>query len=77
MPPANPQQPVVHFNAHMPRDQRLTALDTVVQEAGGLTAEWDDPRVTSVRIPMRGTADSLNVSVAAAVLLYEALRQRS
>jgi TrmH family RNA methyltransferase len=46
-------------------------------EAGGLTAAWDDPRVTPVRIPMRGTADSLNVSVAAAVLLYEAVRQRA
>ena len=29
-----------------------------------------------VRIPMRGQADSLNVSVAAAVLVYEADRQR-
>jgi TrmH family RNA methyltransferase len=29
-----------------------------------------------VRIPMHGTADSLNVSIAAAVLLYEARRQR-
>ena len=30
-----------------------------------------------VRIPMRGRADSLNVAVTAALLLYEALRQRS
>ena len=29
-----------------------------------------------VRLPMHGIADSLNVSVAAAVLLYEARRQR-
>jgi TrmH family RNA methyltransferase len=46
-------------------------------EAEGLTSAWGDPRVEPVRIPMRGAADSLNVSVAAAVLLYEALRQRS
>ena len=46
-------------------------------EAEGLHSAWDDPRVEPVRIPMRGAADSLNVSVAAAVLLYEALRQRS
>jgi TrmH family RNA methyltransferase len=46
-------------------------------EADGLTAAWSDPRVAAVRIPMRGLADSLNVSVAAAVLLYEAVRQRS
>jgi TrmH family RNA methyltransferase len=46
-------------------------------EAEGLHAAWDDARVEPVRIPMRGAADSLNVSVAAAVLLYEAVRQRS
>ena len=46
-------------------------------EAGGLTSTWNDPRVRPVRIPMRGAADSLNVSVAAAVLLFEARRQRS
>jgi TrmH family RNA methyltransferase len=45
-------------------------------EAGGLGEGWAGPRVEPVRIPMRGIADSLNVSIAAAVLLYEALRQR-
>ena len=47
-------------------------------EAEGLRDAWNDPRVDPVRIPMQGgIADSLNVSVAAAVLLYEAVRQRS
>jgi len=46
-------------------------------EAKGLTETWTDPRVRPVRIPMLGAADSLNVSVAAAVLLFEARRQRS
>ncbi|HLQ48219.1 MAG TPA: TrmH family RNA methyltransferase [Candidatus Dormibacteraeota bacterium] len=46
-------------------------------EAGGLTSTWNDPRVRPVRIPMLGAADSLNVSVAAAILLFEARRQRS
>jgi 23S rRNA (guanosine2251-2'-O)-methyltransferase len=32
---------------------------------------------TLVRIPVRGRIESLNVSVAAGVVLYEALRQRS
>jgi TrmH family RNA methyltransferase len=45
-------------------------------EAEGLTETWSDPRVRPVRIPMLGAADSLNVSVAAAVLLFEARRQR-
>jgi len=45
-------------------------------EAEGLTETWRDARVRPVAIPMAGRADSLNVSIAAAVLLYEAVRQR-
>jgi TrmH family RNA methyltransferase len=45
-------------------------------EACGLTAAWSAEDVTAVRIPLLGAADSLNVSVAAAVIFYEALRQR-
>jgi TrmH family RNA methyltransferase len=45
-------------------------------EAEGLGGAWQDPRVEPVAIPMHGIADSLNVSIAAAVLLYEARRQR-
>ena len=37
--------------------------------------EWR--RRPAVRLPMLGTVDSLNVSAAAAVLFYEALRQRT
>ncbi len=45
-------------------------------EAAGLDRRWRD-RARLVRIPMLGSADSLNVSVAAALLLYEAVRQRA
>jgi TrmH family RNA methyltransferase len=45
-------------------------------ERVGLSAEWHRADVEGVRLPMAGSADSLNVSVAAAVLLYEAWRQR-
>jgi TrmH family RNA methyltransferase len=45
-------------------------------EADGLGTGWADARVEPIAIPMRGIADSLNVSIAAAVLLYEARRQR-
>ena len=45
-------------------------------EADGLSSEWNGPGVETVRIPMLGVADSLNVSVSAALLLYEARRQR-
>jgi RNA methyltransferase, TrmH family len=46
-------------------------------EAGGLSDAWDEVHADAVAIPMLGAADSLNVSVAAAILLYEARRQRS
>jgi TrmH family RNA methyltransferase len=45
-------------------------------ESDGLSAAWSDPSIEAVRLPMYGAADSLNVSVTAAVLLYEARRQR-
>ncbi len=45
-------------------------------EADGLSATWRETGVSAVRLPMRGVGDSLNVSVAAAILLYEARRQR-
>jgi len=48
----------------------------VGSESEGLSAELA-AAARSVSIPMRGAADSLNVSVAAAIGLYEAVRQRS
>jgi len=45
-------------------------------ETDGLTDAWDAPDIEAVRLPMHGIADSLNVSVSAAILLYEARRQR-
>ncbi|HOX24838.1 MAG TPA: TrmH family RNA methyltransferase [Candidatus Krumholzibacteria bacterium] len=47
-------------------------------EHDGLSEAWlKDEGCQPVRIPMRGHSDSLNVSTAAAVILYEALRQRA
>ncbi|MFP4069714.1 MAG: TrmH family RNA methyltransferase [Opitutales bacterium] len=46
-------------------------------ESDGLTDYWLDAADAKIRIPMAGRADSLNVSAAAAVCLYEARRQRS
>jgi TrmH family RNA methyltransferase len=46
-------------------------------EATGLSEAWQGEDVSAVRLPMLGSADSLNVSATAAVLFYEALRQRT
>jgi TrmH family RNA methyltransferase len=45
-------------------------------EARGLSDPWGELARASVKLPMLGVADSLNVSASAAVLFYEALRQR-
>jgi TrmH family RNA methyltransferase len=45
-------------------------------EADGLTDAWLGDEIEAVRLPMLGVADSLNVSVSAAILAYEARRQR-
>jgi len=60
-------------------DADLTGPVAIVlgSEAAGLSGVWSDPRVAAVSIPMSGMADSLNVSTAAAILLYEAVRQRT
>lgn len=46
-------------------------------EAHGLSPFWMDTAERTAAIPMRGIVDSLNISAAAAVVLYEAHRQRS
>jgi TrmH family RNA methyltransferase len=57
-------------------DLRGPAALVLGSEAEGLTDAWTGPGVTAVSLPMLGVADSLNVSVTGAVLLYEARRQR-
>jgi len=54
--------------------QQATAI-AVGEEAAGLTPAWRT-NCTPVRLPMVGAVDSLNVSVTAAILMYEAVRQR-
>jgi len=59
-------------------DVDLTGPTAIVvgAEDTGVSADWTGPEVTTVSIPMRGASDSLNVSAAAAVALFEAVRQR-
>lgn len=55
--------------------KRATAI-VMGTEATGLTNVWREAADAHIRIPMLGTVDSLNVSVSAAILLYEAVKQR-
>ena len=54
---------------------RGTAL-VMGTESTGLTDQWRRAADAHIRIPMLGRLDSLNVSVSASILLYEAVRQR-
>ena len=59
-------------------DQDMTKPTAIVMgtEATGLTSQWRKAADAHIRIPMLGRLDSLNVSVSAAILMYEAVRQR-
>ena len=46
-------------------------------ESTGLTQQWREAADEHIRIPMLGRLDSLNASVSAAILLFEAVRQRN
>lgn len=59
-------------------DFRQATAIVLGSEAEGLGPLWrQQSDIQPIVIPMRGIADSLNISNAAAVLFYEALRQRS
>ena len=57
-------------------DFRQPSAIILGNESDGLTDAWQDNDMQAVTIPMHGVVDSLNVSATAAVLFYEALRQR-
>jgi TrmH family RNA methyltransferase len=69
--PAGPEEGVA------PWEHDLTGAVAIVigSEHAGLSSAWKAlPRIT---LPMAGTSDSLNASTAAAIVLYEAVRQRT
>ena len=58
-------------------DMRRPTAIVMGTESTGLTQQWREAADAHIRIPMLGRLDSLNVSVSAAILLFEAVRQRS
>jgi TrmH family RNA methyltransferase len=53
-----------------------SAAIVVGTESTGLTQEWLDNTTENIVIPMQGEIDSMNVSVSAAIVIFEAIRQR-
>lgn len=71
------------YAAHLEAEKSLWQADfsgpcaiVVGSERSGLGAEWDEFIDERIKVPMSGVSDSMNVNVASAVFLYEALRQR-
>lgn len=63
-------------NFYHTQDYTTASALVVGTEATGLTQAWRDNATQNIIIPMQGEIDSMNVSVASAILLFEAKRQR-
>lgn len=65
-------------NSHLYYETDMKRPTAIVMgtESTGLTNQWREAADAHIRIPMLGRLDSLNVSVSAAILLFEAVRQR-
>ena len=58
-------------------DMRKATAIVMGTESSGLPRIWREAADAHIRIPMLGQLDSLNVSVSAAILLFESVRQRN
>ena len=65
-----------HSVPYHTQNYRSPCAIVVGSEAHGLSPLWRDAACARIHIPMSGAVDSLNVSVSAAILLFEAIRQR-
>ncbi len=63
-------------NEYHKEDYTKASAIVVGTEATGLTEIWRNKATQNINIPMQGEIDSMNVSVACAVIIFEAKRQR-
>ncbi len=63
-------------NEYHKEDYTEASAIVVGTEATGLSEEWRNAAKQNIIIPMQGQIDSMNVSVAAGILIFEAKRQR-
>ena len=64
-------------NEYHKENYTLATAIVVGTEATGLTTVFREEATQNINIPMQGQIDSMNVSVAAAIVLFEAKRQRA
>ena len=77
------QQNIQLFSAILQESKPYNSQDftkptaiAVGTEATGLSEMWRTQSTQNIHIPMQGAIDSMNVSVAAGILIFEAKRQR-
>ena len=63
-------------NEYHQENYKEASAIVVGTEATGLTEIWREQATQNINIPMQGKIDSMNVSVAAAIVIFEAKRQR-
>jgi TrmH family RNA methyltransferase len=63
-------------NEYHQENYKESSAIVVGTEATGLTDIWRTAAIQNINIPMQGQIDSMNVSVSAAIILFEAKRQR-
>jgi len=68
--PASPQR-------YTEADLKQSLAIIVGSEQLGLSPEWLEAADLTLKIPMLGAADSLNVASATTLMLYEVIRQRN
>lgn len=57
-------------------DFKIPSAIVMGTEATGITRDWINASAANIIIPMKGMADSMNVSVSTAIVVFEAMRQR-
>ncbi len=67
----------INAKNHFEADYKPATVIFFGSEAGGLSCELTDQSDFSVKIPMHKEVESLNLSVSAGIILYEAFSQRS
>ncbi|MFZ9982193.1 MAG: TrmH family RNA methyltransferase [Cyclobacteriaceae bacterium] len=68
-----------HLNASVPYDTVDYCKSSAIimgTESTGLSDNWTQAATSNIIIPMAGQIDSMNVSVSAAIVTFEAIRQR-
>lgn len=63
-------------NSYLKENYTKATAIVVGTEATGLSDEWRKSATQNIIIPMQGKVDSMNVSVSAAIMIFEAVRQR-